>query len=297
MASGFMGFGNMSREDQIRVGLTAILVLALECVLEGLVTESPLRTWLFHAVAVGLSAWSLFDLSPWVVRSASALGVVAVGNDALLVSEANASMRFLFPSTALFVASVWVFQRSVASSIAPDNYSSTVTDPLNTAQSLGFELPTPPHVNHFRNASPAVIGIGVIISLYGLFGASWAQSESLFGLFRNQLTLTEVRASWVDIGAPNGVLELAASGVQIFSLLALLVAAAGAVGAVSRQFVVPRQLLISGVAFIGLVLSLQLLVITGVGSAETDVRVLAGAWLAPLGLAAAGYGFWLSRDA
>ena len=106
-----MGLGDMSREDQLRVGLIAVLVLSLECVLEGLVSEAPLRAWFFHAVAVGFAVWSLFDMSPWVVRTASAMGVVAVGNEALLISEASASMRFLIPASVLFVASGWVFQR------------------------------------------------------------------------------------------------------------------------------------------------------------------------------------------
>ena len=114
-----MGLGDMSREDQMRVGLIAVLVLSLECVLEGLVAEAPLRAWIFHAVAVGFAVWSLFDMSPWVVRTASAMGVVAVGNEALLISEASASMRFLIPASVLFVASGWVFQRSIASTVAP----------------------------------------------------------------------------------------------------------------------------------------------------------------------------------
>ena len=53
-----MGLGDMSREDQMRVGLIAVLVLSLECVLEGLVAEAPLRAWFFHAVAVGDAKYS-----------------------------------------------------------------------------------------------------------------------------------------------------------------------------------------------------------------------------------------------
>lgn len=298
MAGGFMGLGDMSREDQMRVGLTAILVLSLECVLEGLVAEAPLRSWVFHAVAVGFVGWSLLDLSPWIIRSASTAGVVAVGNEALLISEADASMRFLIPSAVLFAASGWVFQRSIATSVSPDAYSPPLTNPLTAPQMLGFDLPPmPPRINQLQKVSPAVIGVGSLISLYGMFGASWAQTDTLFGLFQDQLTLSEVRSAWGDLGVPDGVLELAASGVQILGILALLVSAIGAVGAVSRQFVMPRQLSIGGVAFIGVVLVLQLLTISGVSSAEADVRVLAGAWLAPLGLATAGVGYWLSRDA
>ena len=297
MADSFMGLGQMNRDDQMRLGLAVILALSLECVLEGLVTEAPLRAWVFHAVAVGLACWSLIDLNPWVIRSASTAGIVAVGNEVLLISEANASIRFLIPFGVLFAASAWVFQRSIATSVAPDAFSPPVTDPLSAPQMLGFDLPPmPPRVNHFQKVSPAVIGTGALVSLYGLFGASWVEIETLFGLLQDQLSLSELRAAWGDVGAPSGLLEVAASGTQAVSVLALLVAALGAVGAISRQFVIPRQLTIGGTLFIGLALVLQLLAISGAVAAESEVRVLAGSWLSPLGLAAAGVGFWLSRD-
>ena len=117
MAGGFLGLGDMDRDDQMRVGLVAVLVLSLECVLEGLVTEAELRAWLFHACAVVLSAWALFDLSALLIRFASAAGIVAVGNDALMISEASASMRYLIPSSVLFLVSAWIFQRSVSKSL------------------------------------------------------------------------------------------------------------------------------------------------------------------------------------
>jgi hypothetical protein len=55
--------------------------------------------------------------------------------------------------------------------------------------------------------------------------------------------------------------------------------------------------MIGGAVIIGVVLALQLLTILGLSSAEGDVRVLAGAWFAPLGLATAGVGYWLAREA
>jgi hypothetical protein len=293
MESRFMGLGDMSREDQMRVGLIAVLVLSLECVLEGLVAEAPLRAWIFHAVAVGFAVWSLFDMSPWVVRTASAMGVVAVGNEALLISEASASMRFLIPASVLFVASGWVFQRSIASTVAPNAYESS-GDYLTAPDALGFNLPLA--YSPLRTYSPVVIGVGALLSLYGLFVASWAQANSFFGLLENQLTLSEVRASWSDLGAPSGFFEIAASGVQILSVLALLVSAVGAVGTISRQFSIPHQFIIGGTAVISVVLGLQILIIAGITSAEGDVRVLTGAWIAPLGLATVGVGYWFSRE-
>jgi dihydroorotate dehydrogenase len=39
---------------------------------------------------------------------------------------------------------------------------------------------------------------------------------------------------------------------------------------------------------------LQIVAISGILSADASVRVLAGAWITPVGVALAGYGFWLS---
>ena len=285
-----------SDEDQMQAGLMVVLALALECVLEGLVSEAPLRAWVFHVIVVVLAGWSLFDQNPWVVRSASAAGVVAVGNEAILISDAGASMKFLIPSALLFGASAWVFQRSIATAVAPDAYSNQVIDPLLSTSSPVYDSPSSPMNSSLRKASPFVIGIGAIASLFGLFGASWVQAETLFGLLQNQLTLSEVRASWVELGAPSGIAEFAGSGVPILSILAIIVSAVGAVGAVSQQFVIPRQLVIGGVLVIGFALALQTLTILGLSSAEGNVRVLAGAWIAPLGLATSGVGYYLSSE-
>lgn len=280
MGKGFLGLGAMSREDQIRVGLVAVLVLSLECVLEGLVTEATLRIWIFHAFAVGLSTWALFDLSLLSMRLASTAGFVAVGNEALIISEANESMRYLIPGLVLIGASGWVFQHSI-----------------NARTSLGFGVPPPlPPPKQLRKFAPYMIGSGSLLMLYGIFLAPWISTSAFFGLLRDQLTLSEVSSLWLDLGAGDGVSEFVASGIQIFSVIALLVSAAGAVGSFSRQFVIPRQLKVTGTALIAVVSALHIVVIWGLISADADLHVLAGAWLAPVGLTISGYGFWTSVD-
>jgi hypothetical protein len=116
----------------------------------------------------------------------------------------------------------------------------------------------------------------------------------LLGLFREQLTLSEVISAWLDLGAPNGVAEFVASTLQVLTLAALMCAGLGAVASISGQFVVPPQVRLGGVVFIGLVAVLQLVAISGLLSADASVRVLAGAWITPFGVALAGYGLWLS---
>lgn len=295
MAGGFLGLGDMDRDDQMRVGLVAVLALSLECVLEGLVTEAELRAWLFHACAVVLSAWALFDLSALLIRLASAAGIVAVGNDALMISEASASMRYLIPSSVLFLVSAWIFQRSVSNSLTSN--SSTVADSgeINSLTMLGLDLPPPPPVgNQFAKLGPFVIGGGALMSLYGAFAAPWVSTSAIFGLFRDQLTLSEVQSAWLELGAPSGAAEFVGSSVQLLTLAALIAAVIGGVASMSGQLVIPTQVRLGGVVFIGLVSLLHFVAIGGLLSADASVRVLAGAWIAPIGVAIAGYGFWLS---
>ena len=125
----FGDFGSTDSASQIRTGLTAMLVLSLECLLEGLVTEAPIRAWLFHAVVVGLVLWTLIDPSDVLIRSSSAFGLVAVGNEGLMVAEAGAPIRYLFPSAVLFGAAAWVLQRSIAVS-SKISHEVTYEDPL-----------------------------------------------------------------------------------------------------------------------------------------------------------------------
>ena len=296
MGNGFLGLSGMSREDQMRVGLAAVFVLTLECVLEGLVSEAELRAWIFHAFAVGLSTWALLDLSSLPVRLASTAGVVAVGNEALLISEANVSMRYLIPGSVLFITSGWVFQRSVSSAVSVERDNSFDTYPTNDVTALGFEMPPPPPPNQMQKFAPFVIGSGSLLVLYGIFVAPWISTSTLFGLLRSQLTLSEASSVWLDLGAGDGISEFVASGIQIFSVIALLVCAAGAVASLSRQFVIPRQLKVAGTSLIAAVSVLHIVVIAGLISADADVSLLAGAWLAPVGLALGGYGFWTSAD-
>lgn len=298
MSRGFLGLGDLNRDNQLRVGLVAVLALSLECVLEGLVSEAPARAWVFHAVAVGLAVWALINIAQWVVRSASAAAVVAVGNEALMISEANASMRYLIPASVLLVASGWVFQRSIATSVAPDAFNNIDSPPLTAAASLGFDLPplTPPQESQLQKAAPFVMGSGALLAGYGTFFAPWITTSTLFGFLTERLTLSEAQTAWLDLGAPGGFLELVASGAQVVGALALLVSVAGVVVSLTRQFAIPRQLLFGGAALVALSAVMQLLVIAGLIGAVAEVRVLANAWTSPVGYAIASYGLWISNS-
>lgn len=296
MQNNFLGLGGMNGEDQLRVGLVAVLVLALECVLEGLVTESILRGWIFHAFAVGLSVWALIDLNSLAVRLASAAGVVAVGNEALLISEANASMRYLIPGSVLFLVSGWVFQRSVSSSVAVQENVWMGDHPINASTALGLELPPPLPPNQLQKLAPFIIGSGSLLVLYGIFFAPWVSTSTLFGLLSENLNLSQVSSNWANLGAGDGISELVASGIQIFSVVALFISAIGVFSSINRQLVVSRQIHLTCTASIILVSILQFVVIAELVSVESDLRVLVGAWTTPVGTLLAAIGFWLTAD-
>lgn len=294
MPNNFLGLGGMNREDQLRVGLVAVLVLALECVLEGLVTESILRGWIFHAFAVGLSVWALFDLNSLAVRLASAAGVVAVGNEALLISEANASMRYLIPGSVLFFVSGWVFQRSVSSSVAVQENVWMGDHPINASTALSLEMPPPPPPNQLQKLAPFIIGSGSLLVLYGIFFAPWVSTITLFGLLSENLNLSQVSSNWANLGAGDGISEFVASGIQIFSVVALLISAIGVFSSINRQLVIFQPIKLVLTALIAFISLLQVVVIARLISADADLRVLVGAWMTPIGLSMAGIGFWMS---
>ena len=296
MGNGFLGLSGMSREDQMRVGLAAVFVLTLECVLEGLVSEAELRAWIFHAFAVGLSTWALLDLSSLPVRLASTAGVVAVGNEALLISEANVSMRYLIPGSVLFITSGWVFQLSVSSAVSVERDNSFDTYPTNDVTALGFEMPPPPPPNQMQKFAPFVIGSGSLLVLYGIFFAPWVSTSTLFGLLSENLNLSQVSSNWANLGAGDGISEFVASGIQIFSVVALLISAIGVFSSINRQLVISQPIKLVLTALIAFISLLQVVVIARLISADADLRVLVGAWMTPIGSSMAGIGFWMSAD-
>ena len=297
MSRGFLGVGDLSRDDQMRVGLIVVLALSLECVLEGLVSDAPFRAWAFHAMAAGFAVWALIDMGPWIVRIASAAGVVAVGNEALMISEADASMRYLLPASILFLTSSWVFQRSIATSLAPDAFNHPDSSPVTAAAALGFDLPSlpPPPISQLKRAAPFVIGSGALLAAYGTFFAPWVSTVSLFGLLTEQLTLSEAQTAWLDLEASAGILEFMASGAQLVGVIALIVSIASVVVSLSRQTVLPRQVIIGGSVLIALSAVMHMFALAGLIGADADVRVLAGAWTSPVGYAIASYGIWISN--
>jgi hypothetical protein len=96
MRRGFLGLGEMSDDDQNSVMLFVILALSLECVLEALLQGSPERFWVFHGVAVGISAWALSSGSQLGMRFAAIAGVATQDDWETICTECGVPKASIF---------------------------------------------------------------------------------------------------------------------------------------------------------------------------------------------------------
>jgi hypothetical protein len=292
MNSRFFGLEKMSRDDQLRVGLVGIILLSLECVLAGLVTDAPVRGWIIHALAAGLGAWALSDMGDALTRAAGAAGVTAVANEALMIAEANQSMKYLLPGSLLLVVSLVVIQRTL------DRPPATQVIPVG-APFESDRLPPLPSVVVDESKNRLAVGVGVVgalMTLYGLVEAEWILVRALFGLIRERLALADLQVAWQDLGAPSAVDEFVIVGAQYTGYLGVVIVAAAVLGAVSRPIKLSRGARSVLASVLGVSAICNLMVVAALLSASSNVVVLGGAWLAPIGLGLATYSFWVTTS-
>lgn len=290
----FGDFGSTDSASQIRTGLTAMLVLSLECLLEGLVTEAPIRAWLFHAVVVGLVLWTLIDPSDVLIRSSSAFGLVAVGNEGLMVAEAGAPIRYLFPSAVLFGAAAWVLQRSIAVS-SKISHEVTYEDPLFDSLQSDQQLISA-RSDDSRQVWALVLSYGgVALVAIGIFFAPWARVSAIFGIIQEEVDLFELGASWDGVGSSGGLTRLAATSVAALSLFALVVTAVGAFGQLIPGYSVSRKIRLAGQILVGVVVAVQIVTLAGIASSSTGFQVGSGGWITPAGFLATGIAQYLDN--
>lgn len=291
MGRRLLGLERMSRDDQLRVGLVGLILLALECVLAGLVTDAPIRGWIMHALAAGLGVWALSEMETTPIRATGSAAVAAVANEALMIAEANQSMRYLLPGLLLLVVSVVVLQRTFDRPATPERV---------VAGSRVAETLRPPATRSIEDSSNKVaVGVGVIgalMTLYGLIEAEWVLVRALFGLIRERLALTDLQVAWQDLGTPSAVSELIVDGAQYSGYLGVVIVAAGVIGGVSRPLKLSSGLRSALTAVLGAGAVLNLLIVGALVSASGNVVVLGGAWLAPIGLGLATYSFWVTTS-
>jgi hypothetical protein len=295
----FLGFETMSREDHLRVGLFGLVLLSLQCVLLGLVTDAELRGWAIHAVAAGLGAWALVGVEPLPVRATSATGIVAVVNEAVMYLDRDQPLKYVIPALLLLGTAIWVLERSMT---MPATELSSLTGATGSSGGSvwddsisSLDLPPPPPPMHLRNLwAPIVTVAGIGMTVYGFLAADWIMSRALFGLIQADLTYSQLRDVWSNLGAPPPVVEGFVGIAYVLGYVGMLLALIGSMSALVRQFEIGQVWRVAGASVIGATSVMQFLVVVGLLTAEANISVLSGAWAAPLGLGLAALGFWVS---
>lgn len=292
MSKKFLGLDELGYEGQLRVGLSGAALLALECVIAGLVTDSSVRGWIAHALTFGLAIWAMTDLKPIAVRFAGFAAVIAVSNEALLIAEAQQSMKFLLPGSLLLVVAVWILERSFKeTSLRSEDSDSWV------GQDIEFELnATEKNSMLTRLWAPLIVLVGVFLTLFGFLEADWVKAKFLFDLLSDTFTYSEIRRLWDDFGAPSLIAKFYVSLSHLLGYFAMLVAAVGAFGGLIQKFDIPKFWRLIGFVTIGAASFMQIVVVFGLLVAKSNIVVQSGAWLAPVGLAIAALGFWFASE-
>jgi len=191
--SGFLGFGEMSDDEQTNAMLFVILALSTECVLEGLLTSSPERFWVFHAIAVALCVWALSSGVKLAMQLSSISGVVIFFNELELVWNFENRARLITPSFVILAASItlgWKVFSAGGTVATPSQFL-----PQRVASSRKLTSSYEPYVGF----------LGAILVVYSLAISNWLEIEKWFGLFSDSAGFGEIRRNYKDLGISGGV--------------------------------------------------------------------------------------------
>ena len=193
MRSGFLGFGEMSDEEQSNAMLFVILALSTECVLEGLLSGSSERFWIFHAISAVLSIWGLSSGSSLAMQLASLSGIVNFFNEIELVWEFESRARLITPTFVLLAASVTLGWKVFGSS------GKIVNPPQGLAQRVRTRRTS------VANFEPYFVFFGAILVVYSLAFSKWFEVESWFGLVSNTVGFGDIRQSYEELNISSDV--------------------------------------------------------------------------------------------
>lgn len=280
---GFLGLESLNRDDHIRLGLFGALLLALECVLAGLVTDAAVRGYIIHALTAGLAVWALQDPTDVSIRATGSAGVAAVVNEALMLADAQASLRYLLPGLLLLGVSIWILERSIGKSSMPSRDSQVST------------LVSPPLRAVSRSDRSLAIGISLVggaLSLYGLLAADWVLVRAVFGLIRETYTFQELRLAWQDFGTPDAISQGFLGAGQVLTYLVVLEVGFAVFFALTEQFAPGRTMRAAMLVLAACASVVNFLIVAALLAASSNVVVLGGAWLLPVGLVFSAYGVW-----
>jgi len=312
-----LGLENMKPDDQIRVGIFVVLGLALQCVLAGLVSESPARSWIFHGIAASLAVWALTSFTDWAMRLAAVGGLVAFANDVFLVVESESSLRLVIPSTVLLVASGFVSYRVFSSPDTPARATQAIakSPPRGIVRSGVEEVASqfgnvpgtiaafanvPNLRKEIRNSSkdpawvPFLLIGGALAAIFSLATAKWVSAEALFGLVRRTYDFEDLREVYEELGVRYFSRSYYFEWGYLATYASAIASCVFAVAVLTKRFQIDRYFRVGALGLVGFALVSHTGLVLGLNNAAEEFLVLSGSWIGSLGLASSVIGIWLS---
>lgn len=203
---------NLEVDRNIDICVWGVLLLSLECVLEGLISGGETRGWVFHAIAVAGCTVAIFRKSDLTAQISMVCGLVAFFNEIILLHDASIALKFIAPSFVLFGVSMTglvlllgVGQRETSTRQGSSGFngpkSGIQREPLSPPP--GGKIPSPATLasppTTKRIAFPNNRGsdfycvVGGLIVVYSLSMASWIDLEKWFGLRTATVGFAELR--------------------------------------------------------------------------------------------------------
>jgi len=291
LRKGFLGMGELSEDEQIQACLLAVFVLTLVSLLEGLVSEAAPRMWIFHGVAVAAAVWALSSGTSRSAQLAGATGIIAVGNEFLLLTDANATIKFLAPSLVLFAVSGFVLRGTFSPSAVRATHSSvrSATERLSSVTQRQIERRL-----DVKDPSAYLLSVGVILTIYSLAAAKWVTVEAIFGLIKRSYSFGSLRDKYDDLGVKYFAKVFYFEWGYLVGYLAAAIGAILLFGRFTNQFHLRGLLRVCTLTVIAFALVSHTILVVGLNDATEDVLVLFGAWLGSVGLLGLLLGSWLA---
>jgi len=199
-------------EKIIEICIWGVLLLSLECVLEGLISGGEIRGWVFHAVAVVVSLFAAIRRDDLTSQISMISGLVAFLNEFLLFQDTSIALKYLVPSFVLFGVSATglVFQLGIGPggttpsqrlsglNVSQTGFPGGTSSPPPIPKNPGSHLLAPPPATKQTSlpsgrASDLLSVVGGLAVIYSLSVASWIDLEKWFGLRTATVGFGELR--------------------------------------------------------------------------------------------------------
>jgi len=312
-----LGLEHMKPDDQVRVGIFVVLGLALQCVLVGLVSESSVRTWMFHGIAGSLALWALISFTDWAKRLTAVGGLVAFANDVFLVVESESSPRMAIPSAVLLVASGFVTYQVFSSPNLPARATQVMAQSRtrgivgsgvegvasqfgNIPGAIAAIANVPNLRKEIRNTSkdpawvPFLLIGGTLATIFSLAAAKWVSAEALFGLVRRTYDFEDLRNIYEELGVRYFSRVYYFEWGYLATYASAIASGVFAVAVLTKRFHISRYFKVGALCLIGFALVSHTGLVLGLNNAAEEFLVLSGSWIGSLGLLSSVIGIWLT---